>query len=114
MSRTALLIRCAKEDADRIRAEAEKEQRTISSYVASAAMMAVRSNELLSSRRDAIVSHPATVKNGNRAAILVRCRADEAHSIREAAKRRSVPLNTFVIRSVEQLWQTLPSEIGQR
>ena len=33
MERTALLIRCSKEEAERVRIEADKQRRTISGYI---------------------------------------------------------------------------------
>ncbi len=44
-SRTALLIRCTKEEAARIRHEAKKERRTLSGYVINALMNRMESRE---------------------------------------------------------------------
>lgn len=109
MPRSALLVRCDAEEADRIRIEAHKERRTISAYVLDIAARAVAvddhkfskldynpANEV-SRRRDAIVS-------GRRTAILVRCAAREAEQIREAARRRDTPINSFVLQALKSVW----------
>ena len=43
--RTALLIRCSREEADRIRSAAKRERRTVSGYVLNAVMSRLLSQE---------------------------------------------------------------------
>jgi uncharacterized protein (DUF1778 family) len=45
--RTALLIRCSREEADRIRSAAKRERRTVSGYVLNAVMSRLVSREKL-------------------------------------------------------------------
>jgi uncharacterized protein (DUF1778 family) len=100
MSRTALLIRCEAKEADRIREEAQKEHRTISSYVLHVALSAVAADRMFSEfnryRRSPTVSP--------RSAILVRCTVPEADQIREAARRRQMPINAFILALLKDAW----------
>ena len=78
MSRTALLIRCATVDAERIRKEAEKARLTISSYVLGISTKAAELEESLSKSRPSeanqIGQQNAVSESGlSRTAILVRC-----------------------------------------
>jgi hypothetical protein len=88
MDRTALLIRCNTEEADRIRIEAEKQRRKLSAFRTT--------NQFLSRR--------ALITPGARTAILVRCSVTEAQRIREAARRRDLPINAFVLQSLKRAW----------
>ena len=47
-----------------------------------------------------VSSRRATVDDAPRTAILVRCEEVEAERIREAARRRAVPINSFVLQSL--------------
>jgi hypothetical protein len=95
--RTALLIRCARTEADRIRAEAIKGHRTISNYVIGILMRTIESNGRLDGHSFIRVPEP-------RAAILVRCDVAEAEQIREAARRYGVPINAFVLHALKTTW----------
>ena len=57
MSRTALLIRCEAKEADRIREEAQKEHRTISSYVLHVALSAVAADRMFFQNSIVIDAH---------------------------------------------------------
>ena len=110
MPRTALLIRCATEQADRIRVEAEKERRTISAYVMGIATRSIEVEDRLFAKMNAystlnqIISRKALIAPGPRTAILVRCSTEEADRIRVAARRRDVPINAFVLQSLKRAW----------
>ena len=110
MGRTALLIRCAVDQADRIRIEAEKERRTISAYVLGITARSIEVEDRLFSKMTAysrlneIISRRALIEPGPRTAILVRCSSDEAERIRSAARRRDVPINAFVLQSLKRAW----------
>ena len=111
MGRTALLIRCATEQADRIRTEAEKERRTISSYVLGIAARSIEVEDRLFSSMsryaalNQVISRKALIEPGTRTAILVRCSTEEAERIRSAARRRDVPINAFVLQSLKRAWK---------
>jgi len=110
MPRTALLIRCDTEDANRIRNEARLQRTTISSYVLQALLRAIESDERGTragsthdlrrslQRQDAA---PAV----SRTAILVRCEDTDAEQIRYEAKRNALALNAFVIQSLKKVWK---------
>jgi hypothetical protein len=110
MDRTALLVRCSAEEAQRIRIEAEKQRRTISGYVLQITGRAVEIEERLLTRvnpystMNTLLSRKALVGAGPRTAILVRCSTVEADRIREAARRRDVPINAFVLQALRRSW----------
>jgi hypothetical protein len=109
MTRTALLVRCNVGEADRIRFEAQKERRTISSYVSNISVHAVAADDRIFSK---INSHPATELAGRRSSIardqrtsiLVRCSTIEAERIRGAAHRREIPINAFILQALKSAW----------
>jgi uncharacterized protein (DUF1778 family) len=110
MSRTALLIRCSKDEADRIRTEAKKERCTLCSYVLNVMTRGIEiENRLLAKLTDgsamnSVLNRRARITYGPRTAILVRCSISEANRIREAAKRRQVPISAFVLQGVKRVW----------
>jgi uncharacterized protein (DUF1778 family) len=106
MSRTALLIRCSTDEAERIRIEAQKEQSTLSSYVLNAMMRTLQTEDILLSKISDYrsVSRHAPNAPGPRTTLLVRCSIAEAERIREAAKRRELPINAFVLQGLNRVW----------
>jgi uncharacterized protein (DUF1778 family) len=110
MERTALLIRCNTEEADRIRMEAEKQRRTISGYVLQITLRVVEIDDRLFAKltnfrtTNQFLSRRALISPGARTAILVRCGVVEAERIREAARRRDLPINAFVLQSLRRAW----------
>jgi len=109
MSRTALLIRCTTDEAERIRIEAAKERLSLSGYVLSAMTRTLHEEMLLSKLNDyrsmiAVTSRRALIAPGPRTALLVRCSIAEAERIREAAKRRDLPINAFVLQGLKRVW----------
>lgn len=117
MARTALLIRCAADEAHRIRIEADKQRRTISAYVLSVTLRGVETEDKLLSKLNRysslnqVLSRRAVMTPGPRTAILVRCEATEAERIREAAQRREIAINAFVLQALKRAWnvQTTPT-----
>jgi uncharacterized protein (DUF1778 family) len=113
MDRTALLIRCNTEEADRIRIEAEKQRRTISGYVLQITLRVVEIDDRLFAKLSAFrttnqfLSRRALITPGPRTAILVRCSVTEAQRIREAARRRDLPINAFVLQSLKRAWSAV-------
>ena len=108
MTRTALLVRCYAGEADRIRVEAQRERRTISSYVLNIVVQAVAADDRLFQldhyRATELLSRGSTIVSGQRTAILVRCAAIEAERIREAARRREMRINAFILRALKNTW----------
>jgi len=110
MERTALLIRCSKEEAERVRIEAEKQRRTISGYVLQIMSRAIEIENRLRAKIDPytavnqVFSRKSLIGAGPRTAILVRCSVLEAERIREAARRRDLPINAFVLQALKRSW----------
>jgi hypothetical protein len=110
MERTALLIRCSKEEAERVRIEAEKQRRTISGYVLQIMGRAIEIEERLLAKIDPytagnqVFSRKSLIGAGPRTAILVRCSVLEAERTREAARRRDLPINAFVLQALRRSW----------
>jgi uncharacterized protein (DUF1778 family) len=108
MPRTALLIRCQPGEADRIRVEARRERRTISSYVLNIVVKAVAADDRLFQddhyRANASLSRRSPIVLGQRTAILVRCDVIEAERIREAARRRQMRINAFILQALKNAW----------
>jgi hypothetical protein len=110
MERTALLIRCSKEEAERVRIEADKQRRTISGYVLQIMGRAIEiENRLLAKINpytavNQVFNRKSLIGAGPRTAILVRCSVLEAERIREAARRRDLPINAFVLGALRRSW----------
>lgn len=110
MNRTALLIRCTVEEADRVRVEAEKQRRTISAYVLQISLRVVEMDDRLFGKlnncrtTNQVSGRRALTEPGARTAILVRCGVAEAERIREAARRRDIPINAFVLQALKRAW----------
>jgi len=110
MERTALLIRCSKDEAERIRVEAEKQRRTISAYVLHIMSRMIEIEDRLFGKMDPsgpvrqVVSRKSLIGAGPRTAILVRCSVFEAERIREAAHRRDFPINAYVLQALKRAW----------
>jgi hypothetical protein len=111
MPRTALLIRCNTEEADKIRIEAEKQRRTISAYVLFIMVRAIQVEDRLVSSlnnrfssMNQVLSRRALITRGPRTAILVRCEVSEADRIRESARRREMPINAFFLHALKRSW----------
>ena len=110
MARTALLIRCTTEEAERIRIEAEKQRRTISAYVLFIMARAIQVEDRLVStlanyrNMNQVLSRRSLIAPGPRTAILVRCEVAEAERIRECARRRDMAINAFVLQALRRAW----------
>jgi hypothetical protein len=110
MARTALLIRCSTEEANQIRIEAEKQRRTISGYVLLIMARAVQLEDRLFATltpynsMNQVLNRRALIAPGPRTAILVRCEVAEADRIRQAAHRRDIAINAFVLLALRRAW----------
>lgn len=109
MSRTALLIRCAATQAEKIRNEAVKRRLTLSSYVLQVAGRTVEFEDEVYSKNPTptelpVIDPKQLIEPGPRTAILVRCEDSEAQRIRDAARRRETPINVFVLYSLKRAW----------
>lgn len=118
MERTALLIRCTTDEAERIRMEAEKQRRTISAYVLQITVRAIAVEDRMFAKMSAyremnqVLSRRALISPGQRTAILVRCSVAEADRIRDTARRRDLPINAFVLHSLKRAWAAEAKPLG--
>jgi len=110
-SRSALLIRCSTQEAAKIRDHAQRERRTISGYLLVKIMRAVQTEEILFARLSHFqkltwtLPRTPTRSLGPRAALLLRCSADEAAQIRVASRRRQTTISGFVVDVLVRTWQ---------
>jgi hypothetical protein len=108
MARTALLIRCNVHEHDRIRAESRKARRTISGYVLHEVLKAVTVDDQIFSKlkynRPLEQPRRPSPSVSPRTAILVRCSVEEAERVRQAANRRSIPINAFALGVLKMIW----------
>src|SRR5215470_4310444 len=121
-NRAALLINCSKEEARKIREQAERERRTISGCVLNILMRAVRLGENLVRLRAAGVVEvpfarvietyglnrtPSRKAPGPRTTMLLWCSKDEARRIRIVAKERETTISAFVLHTLRSSWRVI-------
>jgi hypothetical protein len=108
MARTALLIRCTVSQAGRIREESQKANQTISAYVLHSVRKVMSVDDRIFAKLRYHQSLEGTFKRepslSPRTAILVRCNVEEGDQIRQAARRRSIALNAYVLRALKMVW----------
>ncbi len=109
-SRTALLIRCAEQEAAIIREQARIERRTVSNYVLNIVLRAVQFEENLFANSGfhdlrRLGDLHAIRAAGPRTAILVRCSTEEAQRIRASAKQRGATISGYVLRALTRSWK---------
>src|SRR5215467_632189 len=108
--RTALLICCSAEEAQKVRREAEHERRTMAGYVLNILLRALTLEERLAARLsdfqrlNRVLARTPVRSPGVRTAILVRCTVDEANRIRAAARRRDTTISGFVLHCLHRSW----------
>jgi hypothetical protein len=108
MARTALLIRCDVHEAGKIRTESRRTRQTIAGYVLHHVLQAVTLDDQIFSKlkhyRPLERSLRRSPSFNPRTAILVRCSVEEGERVRQAASRRSIPINAFVLRALKMNW----------
>jgi uncharacterized protein (DUF1778 family) len=107
--RTALLICCSKEEAATIRTRAKMERRILSNYVLNVVLRAAGIEEKLSSllNRSQFLNRTPEIPvraPGPRTTILIRCSTAEARIVRAAAKRRQIPISSWVLLCLRRSW----------
>lgn len=113
--RTALLIRCSKEEAELIRREARHEYRTMSSYVLNILQRVLKMEDRLFTKlarpqgMNRVLARTPVRPPGPRTAILLRCSTVEAEDIRHAARRREIPVSSFVMHALRRCWTAAQS-----
>jgi hypothetical protein len=80
----------------------------ISNYVLNIAVKAVAADDHLFQldhcRANALLSKRSPMMPEQRTAILVRCAVIEAERIREAARRREMRINAFILHALKSAW----------
>jgi hypothetical protein len=100
--RTSLLLNCSKNEAEQVRQSAERQQRTVSTYVVRVVMKSVSYVENLD-------QHFAHLPNywkrrakkkllGPRTTLHIYCTGEEAKRIRTATEKRAMTISGFVFR----------------
>ena len=109
-NRSALLICCSVEEAQKIRREAQFEHRTVAGYVLNILSRALRLEERLAAQLSAfqslnrVIARAPVRTPGKRTAMLIRCSVDEANRIRIAAQRRDTTISGFVLHCLKRNW----------
>jgi uncharacterized protein (DUF1778 family) len=107
--RTALLIRCAQQEAATIREQAKIERRTVSNYVLNIVLRALQFEEPLFANSRVRKLHRRAYMHpirapGPRTAVLVRCSTEEAERIRATAKQTGATISGYVLRALTHSW----------
>src|SRR5215470_20438330 len=117
-SRTTLLINCSKKEALRIRESAARQRRTISGYVLNILMKAIRYDESLAHLHELGGREKFSIRNiefyglggfsspppGPRTTMLLSCPMEDAHRIRETAKRKETTISGLVLHALRLAW----------
>jgi len=108
--RAALLINCAKQEAQEIRKQSKIQRRTVSGYVMNIVLRAVGYDEELFARFGRLSSFGRGAGNQRKLAtprttMHIHCSEGEARQIRNAAKRRETTISGFVLRSLWRSWE---------
>jgi hypothetical protein len=112
-ARTALLIRCSKEEAARLRGQARAEHRSVSGCLLNVLERSLRIEEkyAVGYRAQSGATAPALAKVSrfadSRAELFLRCSQSEAERIRGAAKRRNMSISRFVIFCLQRHWKAM-------
>jgi hypothetical protein len=114
-----MLIRCSKPEARRIRELAKTQRRTISGYVLSVLMRAIRLDESFARMKAVGVNDapfakvmewygldvlPTGKPPGPRTSMLLSCSTQEAARIRLAAKTREISISGFILHTLRSTW----------
>lgn len=105
--RTSLIIRCRREDAQTIYREAAAQRRNVSGYLLHVMERSLWVEKISLLGLTQIPGATIFENLGARTAIHLRCTAEEANRIREAAKRRLLSISKFVVFSLHRQWRAV-------
>jgi hypothetical protein len=110
--RTALLIRCTKEEAAKLREQALSEHRSVSGCMLNVLERRLWMEERWGAGLGAPSHSPHALAKVIRSAesrseLFLRCSQSEAQRIRKAAARRSMSISRFVIFSLQRQWEAI-------
>jgi hypothetical protein len=119
MSRTALLLRMTRDEAEKVRSEAVKCGDNMNAYVLSVATRAAVEDQLESEmnghtsvQEDGQVTIGEPKPSSSKTALLVRCSVDEAARVREAASRRKMTIVGFIRHALRMSWEAENNKRG--
>ena len=111
MFRITFLVRCSFDEAETMRAWALVEHRTLGAHILNVMLRALAIEDRLLNRcnpgeaTSGLVKKPSSItRSAERTAILVRCERFELEQIRNAAERRNMSVNAFVLFTLRQAW----------
>lgn len=102
-NRAAFLIRCTEAEANMVRSEAKRRNRTISAYVLNVLDLCIGFEEHHVPKRSRVEA------NCVRTALLIRCSSLESERIRVAARRSEVSVNSFALSCLRRSWTVNPT-----
>jgi hypothetical protein len=109
MPRMAFLLRCTMDEAGAVRTEALSANRPLGAYVVNVVLRALAiEDRLLSHNECEFAMHrlhrqSAAAGQAERTALLLRCEPFEWEQIRNAAKRRGMSVNAFVLYTLKRV-----------
>ncbi|HKV47261.1 MAG TPA: hypothetical protein VJN69_04165 [Candidatus Acidoferrales bacterium] len=104
MSRTSLLVRCSQLDAQTVHAEALTQHRSVSGYLLNVLERSMWIEQRFLSGLTYVMKIAVPASLEARTAIHLRCTAEEADRIREAAEKREASISNFVVFSLHRQW----------
>ena len=105
--RASLLIRCSREDAEAIRRDALAQHRGVSGYLLFVLERSMKLEERFLLGIQRVMPTVVSELPENRTAIHLRCSAEEALRIRDAAERRLLSISNFVVFSLHRYWRAV-------
>lgn len=106
-SRTSLLIRCSRQDAQTVHAEASAQHRSVSGYLLYVLERSIWVDEKALRGLPYAIQITVPPPAEGRIAIHLRCTAEEAGRIRASAKRRLASISNFVVFSLHRHWKSV-------
>lgn len=106
--RTSLLVRCSRQDAQTVHAEASASRRSVSGYLLYVLEQSIWiEDKFLAGAVLQAKYLPAVEPPRSDTAIHLRCTGEEADRIRGAAKRRLISISSFVLFSLHRHWRAV-------
>lgn len=103
--RTSLLVRCSRDEAQKIHVEAMAQHRNVSGYLLFVLERSLWIEDRFVTGASYVKQMPVIGTPESRTAIHLRCSAEQADRIRRAAKRRLLSISDFVVFSLQRHWK---------
>ena len=105
--RTSLLVRCSRDEAQKIHVEAMAQHRNVSGYLLFVLERSLWIEDGFVTGTLFVKQTPVLGAAENRTAIHLRCSTEEATRIRAAAKKRLLSISNFVLFSLQRHWKAV-------